>query len=261
MISQAVYRKLFAGLSKPRQSVALVEQASAAFGAKKKGGRKKKNVDGDYITAEETTEEMPAEEPVVAATPEPVPEPVKPTPVASSGKFFTLGDIPRIDTTPDHKAPSQEDTIEGRYASVLFMGASRESCLYDVMEDMAYLAELHTHSEEFRLFTQNGGVGSVQIKKLNVALTETAKFQPLTLKFLEILAENKRLVYLKEIAAKYAKLYGEFNNQEKITIISAGTLNSSQQDEVLAALKANPNNAGKEFTIEYKVDEAIVGGL
>ena len=260
MISQAVYRKLFAGLSKPRQSVALIEQASAAFGAKKKGGRKKKNVEGEYVTADETTEEMSAEEPV-AAEPEPVPQPVRSTPVASSGKFFTLGDIPRIDTTPDHKAPSQEDTIEGRYATVLFTGASRENCLYDVMEDMAYLAELHTHSEEFRLFTQNGGVGEVQVKKLNVALTETANFQPLTLKFLEILAENKRLVYLKEIADKYAKLYGEFNNQEKITIISAATLSSSQQNEVLAALKANPNNAGKEFTIEYKVDEAIVGGL
>jgi F0F1-type ATP synthase delta subunit len=50
------------------------------------------------------------------------------------------------------------------------------------------------------------------------------------------LAENKRLVYLKEIAGKYAKLYGEFNNQEKITIISAAALTSVQEGEVLAAL-------------------------
>jgi F-type H+-transporting ATPase subunit delta len=81
------------------------------------------------------------------------------------------------------------------------------------------------------------------------------------MKFLEVLAENKRLVYLREIADKYAKLYGEFNNQEKITIISASTLTSKQEGDVLAALQANPTNAGKEFTIEYKVDENIVGGL
>merc|ERR1712195_295633 len=199
----------------------LVEQASASFGAKKKGGKKqKKEVDGAYVTAEETageTEEAAvAEEPVVIAEPEPV------------GTFFSLGDIPRIDSTPDHKAPRSEDTIEGRYASVLFMGASRENALYDVMEDMAYLGELHKASEDFRLFTQNGGVGKVQIAQLNAALTETAPFQPLTLRFLEVLAENKRLIYLREIADKYAKLYGEFNNQEKVTIISAATLTETQ---------------------------------
>ncbi len=30
---------------------------------------------------------------------------------------------------------------------------------------------------------------------------------------------------------------------------------------MLAALQANPDNAGKEFTLTFEVDEAIVGGL
>ena len=77
------------------------------------------------------------------------------------------------------------------------MGASRESCLYDIAEDMAFLGELYKNSEDFRLFTQNGGIGKEQMKKFNAALAETANFQPLTFKFLEVLAENKRLVYLK----------------------------------------------------------------
>ena len=29
----------------------------------------------------------------------------------------------------------------------------------------------------------------------------------------------------------------------------------------MAALRANPDNAGKQFTIEYSVDETIMGGL
>jgi F-type H+-transporting ATPase subunit O len=68
----------------------------------------------------------------------------------------------------------------------------------------------------------------------------------LTIKFLEVLAENKRLIYIKE---------------EKITIISAETLSSSEEQEVLAALKANPQNEGKEFTLDFTVDPAIKGGL
>lgn len=76
-----------------------------------------------------------------------------------------------------------------------------------------------------------------------------------------MLAENKRLYIIAEIAQKYKKLYSLFNKEEKITIISAENLSASQQDEVLAALRANPNNEGKAFTLEYKVDAAIQGGL
>lgn len=72
---------------------------------------------------------------------------------------FTLGDIKRVSSTPDNKAPSSEDTIEGRYAGVLFTSASQKSALYEVYEDMMYLSELYTHSESFRLFTENAGVG------------------------------------------------------------------------------------------------------
>ena len=72
---------------------------------------------------------------------------------------FSLGDIKKVTSTPDNKAPSSEDTIEGRYAGVLFTTASQKNALYDVYEDMMYLSQLYTHSESFRLFTENAGVG------------------------------------------------------------------------------------------------------
>jgi F0F1-type ATP synthase delta subunit len=100
-------------------------------------------------------------------------------------------------------------------------------------------------------------VGPKEIKLLNKALLETAPFHETTMKFLEVLAENKRLIYIKVIASKYQKLYQQFNKEEKITIISAEALSSKQQSEVLAALKANPNNIDKQFSIEYKVDHLI----
>jgi len=56
------------------------------------------------------------------------------------------------------------------------------------------------------------------------------------LKFLTILAENKRLVYINGIASRYVKLYQQFHKEEKITIISAEKLSSSDEAEVLAAL-------------------------
>jgi F0F1-type ATP synthase delta subunit len=91
-----------------------------------------------------------------------------------------------------------------------------------------YLSELYTHSESFRQFTENAGVGQKEIRLLNQALLETAPFHETTMHFLVVLAENKRLIYIKDIAHKYQKLYQQFNKEEKITIISESTLTSSQ---------------------------------
>ena len=126
---------------------------------------------------------------------------------------------------------------------------------------MSYIAELHEGSEDFRMFTDNQGVGSSEIKAFNAALLETAPFNATTLRSMEVLAENKRLNFIKEVAQKYRRYYAAFNKEEKITIISAEPLTTAQEGEVLAALQANPANEGKAFTIEYQVDSAIVGGL
>jgi F-type H+-transporting ATPase subunit O len=68
-------------------------------------------------------------------------------------------------------------------------------------------------------------------------------------------------MFIKEVADKYAKLYQQFNKEEKITVFSAHRLSSDEEQQVLGALKANPQNQGKEFVIEFKVDETILGGL
>jgi F-type H+-transporting ATPase subunit O len=58
----------------------------------------------------------------------------------------------------------QEDTIEGRYASVLFSTASEQEALYAIYEDVSFIKSLYKNSEAFSLFTRNAGVGSKEIK-------------------------------------------------------------------------------------------------
>lgn len=154
-----------------------------------------------------------------------------------------------------------EDTIEGRYASVLFTSASTEGALYTIYEDITYLQSLYKNSETFRNFTMNAGVGLKEITQFNEALRSVGDFHHITYKFIEVLAENKRLNYISAIADRYQKLYKELNREEKITIISAEALNSSEQAEVLAALQANPQNQGKQFQLDFTVDPTIRGGL
>ena len=126
---------------------------------------------------------------------------------------------------------------------------------------MKFLGELYANSESFQLFTQNAGVGVKEIKLFNQNLRETGDFNDVTIRFIEVLAENKRLMFIKEVAEKYAKLYQQFNKEEKITVLSAVRLSADEEQQVLNALKANPQNQGKEFVIEFKVEPTILGGL
>jgi ATP synthase F1 delta subunit len=126
---------------------------------------------------------------------------------------------------------------------------------------MKFIGELYANSESFQMFTQNAGVGSKEIRAFNAGLRETGDFHDVTIRFIEVLAENKRLMFIKDIAEKYAKLYQQFNKEEKITVISAYRLSAEEEQQVLTALKANPQNQGKEFVIEFKVEESILGGL
>lgn len=125
-----------------------------------------------------------------------------------------------------------------------------------------FIGQLFDNSESFQQFTQNAGVGMKEIKQFNQSLLDTgAEISPVTIRFIEVLAENKRLMFIKEVTEKYQKLYQQFNKEEKITIISAYKLSSDEEQQVLNALKSNPQNKGKEFVLEFKIEESILGGL
>jgi ATP synthase F1 delta subunit len=172
-----------------------------------------------------------------------------------------MSNTPVVESTEDHQAHSSDESISGRYASVLFTAASRGESLHKVYEDMEFISGLYNHAEDFRILTQDSGLSVKQIKVLNDALSEVGDIQPLTSRFIEVLCENKRLVDLNIISTKYQKYYKDLNREEKITITSAEELDEGKKDDVLSALKANPDNEGKQFILEFKVDNTIKGGL
>jgi len=248
------------------------------FNQQRAFAKKKKSKGSEEVTTDEEVEHVEAEPVVEAAPVEAAPVQSEPKVVKadfsdatkaqpaekveeSLYKSFSVGDVKQMQSTPDHKPPFAEDTIEGRYASVLFTSASQQEALFTIYEDIVYIKALYDNSESFKLFTQNAGVGVREISAFNDALNSLGDFHPLTIKFLEILAENKRLTYISDIADRYVKLYQVMNKEEKITIISAEPLSSSEQAEVLSALNANPQNEGKQFQLEFTIDETIKGGL
>jgi len=75
--------------------------------------------------------------------------------------------------------------------------------------------------------------------------------------FVHILAENRRLLLLPEIAAHYQELRAEVENTVDVEVISAVPLNTAQQEKLSAALSTRLK---RKVRMQNSVDAALLGG-
>jgi F-type H+-transporting ATPase subunit delta len=75
--------------------------------------------------------------------------------------------------------------------------------------------------------------------------------------FLQVLASNRRLGYLPEIADRFARLRAESENTVDVTVTSASALSEAQQQQYATALKQRLN---REVRLHYSLDPALLGG-
>jgi F-type H+-transporting ATPase subunit delta len=75
--------------------------------------------------------------------------------------------------------------------------------------------------------------------------------------FLALLADNRRLPLLPEIAGLFEELRAEADRVVKARITSATTLPAAEVDSIKAALK---RRFGREVELETAIDESLIGG-
>ena len=76
-------------------------------------------------------------------------------------------------------------------------------------------------------------------------------------RFLALLADNRRLALLPEIAGLYDQLRNEAERVVKARVTSATALPAAELDTIKAALK---KRFGREVEVETAVDESLIGG-
>ena len=75
--------------------------------------------------------------------------------------------------------------------------------------------------------------------------------------FLEVLAENRRLGLLPEIAAQFEELRTEVENVVDVEVVSAMDLDGAQQARLAQALKGR---LGREVRMHTRIDASLIGG-
>jgi F-type H+-transporting ATPase subunit delta len=84
------------------------------------------------------------------------------------------------------------------------------------------------------------------------------KIDILTLDFLELLAKNKRELYLKNISRSYLALHQKYNNIKPVRLISATTFDSKQISELTLIVEKKLKST---IELTQKVDPTIIGGF
>ena len=149
-------------------------------------------------------------------------------------------------------------SLSGRYATALFDLAREEKAIDAVSESLKTLKATLAESAELRQLTNSPLVSRDQATRAVAAIASTLSLDPLTAKFLGVLAQNRRLGQLGAVIRAYGRLAARHRGETTAEVTSAHALTPTQVDDLQAKLKTQ---LGRNVAVDLTVDPSILGGL
>ena len=150
-----------------------------------------------------------------------------------------------------------QSKISVRYAKAFFSLAKEKGLLDTFKEDMEVVANAGIESKDFLLLLESPVVKTSQkVKILNQIFS--GKIHDLTLKFILLIAENKREIHIPDICRNFLALTREDLGIKSAMITSAKQLSKESMEQAKEILEKNLNY---QIEITEKVDPAIIGGV
>jgi F-type H+-transporting ATPase subunit delta len=149
-------------------------------------------------------------------------------------------------------------SLAGRYASALFDLARDERQIESVSKSLDTVKQTLAESPDFKALTTSPLVNREGAAKAIAATADWLGLDPLTRRFMGVLARNGRLSQLGAVIRTFARLAAEHRGETTAEVTSAFALN----DDQISALKANLKaRGGNDVAIDAKVDPSILGGI
>jgi F-type H+-transporting ATPase subunit delta len=148
--------------------------------------------------------------------------------------------------------------LAARYASALYDLADEQGALDAVAADLKGLAQLIADSEDFARFIKSPVLSRADQGKGIAAVARHAGLNPLTAKFLGLVAANRRLFALPGMIRGFLAILAQRRGEVTAEVTSAAALSDNQTAAIAAALR---QAVGRTVALSAKVDPAILGGL
>lgn len=158
---------------------------------------------------------------------------------------------------------AQEDTfvsgVAGRYASALFSLAEDERQTEAVSQALNKLDDLIAGSSDLQLLVKSPVFSDADQRKALDAILAREQIDGLAANFVRLLAQKRRLFWIREMIADYRKLYDKARGVTRAEVVTAAPLSAANLSALKDQLKAT--TGGREVELETRVDPSIIGGL
>ncbi len=148
--------------------------------------------------------------------------------------------------------------LAGRYATAVFEMAEAGGALDRVADDLERLAAMIHASDDLARLIRSPVISRQDQKRAMAALMEKSGMDELSVRFVGVVAQNRRLVVLPDMIAAYRALLAAHRGEASVEVISAKTLTEKQRTAIGAALK---KAVGAKVALDVKVDSGLLGGL
>ena len=149
-------------------------------------------------------------------------------------------------------------SLAGRYATALFGLARDEQQIDAVSRSLDSIEAATTESADFRALVSSPLIGRADAGKTIRALVPSLGLDPVTGRFLGVLADNGRLSELKSVIRIVRELAAGHRGETRAEVTSAHPLGDDQIAALKTKLKAR---VGSDVAIDAKVDPALLGGI
>ena len=153
---------------------------------------------------------------------------------------------------------AHEIGLAGRYATAVFELAEAANAIDAVAADFAAIRNaIHASPDLARLVRSPAFSRETQAKALKPIL-EKMGVNPLTARFVQLVASKRRLFALEGIIAAYNRKVARLRGEVEAEVTSARALSAAETAELSRVLKAQ---LGREPRLSTRVDPHLLGGL
>jgi F-type H+-transporting ATPase subunit delta len=148
--------------------------------------------------------------------------------------------------------------MAGRYATALFELARDQKSIDAVRADLDRFEALMAESADLTRLVRSPVFSAEQQAKALTAVLALAGIGGLTAKFLQVVAQNRRLFAVRGIIKDFRTLVARHKGEVTADVTLAAKPDERQLAAIKDALRAV---TGKDVQVEVKVDPSIIGGL
>ncbi|WP_448660251.1 F0F1 ATP synthase subunit delta [Sphingomonas sp. CJ99] len=157
----------------------------------------------------------------------------------------------------DHSGGLQAG-LNGRYAIALFDLAREAKAIESVEVSLATIKAALAESDDLAALTTSPLIARAASMAAIDAVARELAIDPITTKFLGVLAQNGRLAALPAIIRAFGQLAASHRGEVTAEVTSAHPLTDDQVTELKQQLRTR---MGRDVAVDLSVDPALLGGL